>query len=1279
MTTAGHQQKIFISYARDGGGREFADQIRTELEGYSFNLWQDVVAMEGGESWFEQILQAIRESVVMVLVLNDAALASPNVRDEWEYARKIGTPILPVTKSGTIFKDAPRWLGKNHIFILDPKHPDYAQQHESWLKQLNDPPELKPRHFHTPTLPAHYIKREAEYKAVCDQLLAENQETMVAITTALQGGGGFGKTTLARALCLDDDVRFRYDDGVLWITLGEAPDMLTEVNKLIKILQPDSDTYSDINLAAEALQNLFDTRDCLLVIDDVWHEKFLPSLTRSKRATYLITTRLQTVVSYARADAVTVDEMTTEEAADLLASQIGGDVNPEELRDMAQRLGEWALLLEIVGAELRKRIDSGRTLAQALEYVQKRFERKGITYLNQSAEEERNQAVHVSLEMSLERLRDTTEFPVMPDMPDDCDKRFLELGIFKDDAVIPFSTIALLWEQTADFDDIDTEDVLEAMASLSLFTRYDPADGVDNGTLTLHDVTREILLLLLDEADDMPNAPQLHGTLIDAYGIEAPDNALTPSEQLEEPQYTLPDAYAWEHIAYHLIEAGQADTLITLLTDYHWLYAKLSNTNPNAIIADCDVLLSPPPDTSRKGNVGKRHASSLPENAENVVRLLQSAIRISAHIIGDDVEQLSSQLVGRLVGHKGCYPQIDTLMGVIHDLPKPDLLPLYPTMVQAGGALQRTLAGHTNSVNSVALNNDVAVSASSDRTLRVWNWHTGQHLRTLEGHTSPVRSVALSGDFAVTASDDQTLRVWNWHTGQHLRTLAGHTDLVYSVALSGEFAVSASRDQTLRVWNWHTGQHLRTLERHTNAVYSVALNGEVAISASGDNTLRVWNWHTGQHLRTLEGHTTSVNSVALNGEVAISASGDNTLRVWNWHTGQHLRTLEGHTSYVNSVALNGDVAVSTSGSMWGGSDNSLRVWNWHTGQHLRTFEGHTNAVYSVALNGEVAVTASQDNTLCIWNWRGVHTHEPAEQHLRALEKHTSSVNSVAINSNVAVTASGSMLGSLDNSLRVWNWHTGQHLRTLAGHTDLVYSVALAGEFAVSASKDQTLRVWNWHTGQHLRIFEGHTASVYSVALNGDVAVSASGDNTLRVWNWHTGQHLRTLEGHPASVNSVALNGEVAVTASLGKTLHVWNWHTGQHLHTLEGHTDYVNSVALKGELAVSASGDNTLRVWNWNTGQLLDTFPREEASHLTIAEQYDGLSLNRHVNQHPRFNFVQSGNTVVMHPKTSATVLARVTVDGRIQALGANVDMLVLGDRGGNVHFLRIKDGIAES
>src|ERR1700733_14075583 len=71
------------------------------------------------------------------------------------------------------------------------------------------------------------------------------------------------------------------------------------------------------------------------------------------------------------------------------------------------------------------------------------------------------------------------------------------------------------------------------------------------------------------------------------------------------------------------------------------------------------------------------------------------------------------------------------------------------------------LEGHTGYVSAVAFSPDgsLLVSASGDRTVRLWNPSTGQEVQKLEGHTSYVSAVAFSpdGSLLVSASDDGTV------------------------------------------------------------------------------------------------------------------------------------------------------------------------------------------------------------------------------------------------------------------------------------------------------------------------------------------------------------------------------------------------------------------------------------------------------------------------------------------------------------------------------------------
>ncbi|NJL34372.1 MAG: hypothetical protein HC893_11510 [Chloroflexaceae bacterium] len=59
-----------------------------------------------------------------------------------------------------------------------------------------------------------------------NQLLAHlcsSDSGPVAITAALAGVGGFGKTTLAKAICHDARVQAAFPAGVLWVEVGQEP------------------------------------------------------------------------------------------------------------------------------------------------------------------------------------------------------------------------------------------------------------------------------------------------------------------------------------------------------------------------------------------------------------------------------------------------------------------------------------------------------------------------------------------------------------------------------------------------------------------------------------------------------------------------------------------------------------------------------------------------------------------------------------------------------------------------------------------------------------------------------------------------------------------------------------------------------------------------------------------------------------------------------------------------------------------------------------------------
>ena len=90
-------------------------------------------------------------------------------------------------------------------------------------------------------------------------------------------------------------------------------------------------------------------------------------------------------------------------------------------------------------------------------------------------------------------------------------------------------------------------------------------------------------------------------------------------------------------------------------------------------------------------------------------------------------------------------------------------------------------------------------------------------IQTFDGHAAGIYSVVASADrrWVLSASEDKTLRLWQTETGQCVRTLEGHADWVRSACLSldGRLALSGSWDRTLRLWDLAAGRSLRACFR----------------------------------------------------------------------------------------------------------------------------------------------------------------------------------------------------------------------------------------------------------------------------------------------------------------------------------------------------------------------------------------------------------------------------------------------------------------------------------
>jgi len=95
--------------------------------------------------------------------------------------------------------------------------------------------------------------------------------------------------------------------------------------------------------------------------------------------------------------------------------------------------------------------------------------------------------------------------------------------------------------------------------------------------------------------------------------------------------------------------------------------------------------------------------------------------------------------------------------------------------------LLMTLEGHGAAVNAIQILNGQIVSASGDRSIRMWDVRTGKNIKTLNGHTKGIACVQFDGRRIVSGSSDETVRIFDQATGAEVACLQGHSNLVRTV------------------------------------------------------------------------------------------------------------------------------------------------------------------------------------------------------------------------------------------------------------------------------------------------------------------------------------------------------------------------------------------------------------------------------------------------------------------------------------------------------------------
>jgi WD40 repeat protein len=540
-------------------------------------------------------------------------------------------------------------------------------------------------------------------------------------------------------------------------------------------------------------------------------------------------------------------------------------------------------------------------------------------------------------------------------------------------------------------------------------------------------------------------------------------------------------------------------------------------------------------------------------------------------------------------------------------------------------------SGHSEKLTSLAFSPDgkTLASSSDDKTIKFWNFATGEQLRTIEGAEGrlafgPDGKIIVSGGVGGVAVWDVSIgtklrelspngadvvlspngriiasgkRLWDTSTGaERILETKGSVDAVAFSPDGKLLASGSSSEGTVKLLDVSTGAEVRGMDAGIGIARSLAFSPNGKLLAGAGSTgygggakgmIKIWDVSTGAELRRIDTGIHSVNTVAFSpdGKLLVSAGRQNSVKLWVVSTGAALAALDG---YFSPVAFSSDGSILAAGN----GDSTIKLWDLTTRSDVGALKGHSDFVSSAAfsLDGKTLAAGSRDGTVRLW--------DVSTGGLRTLKGHSGTARSVAFSPDGKVLASG----GVDGTVKLWEVSTVRELRSLKqGHDrpDSVAEVVFSPDgkiLASGGSYSSTIKLWDVEKGAELQTITGFGSYI---AFSTDSKTLAFGEGgTVRLWNISTDADLPPLKIHPEGglIESLAFSpdGKTLASASSGRgdserIVKLWDFSSGRELHTLKGLHAHSIAFSSDGRMLAGGRWNGNLAIWDVQSGTELRT------------------------------------------------------------------------------------------
>ena len=474
--------------------------------------------------------------------------------------------------------------------------------------------------------------------------------------------------------------------------------------------------------------------------------------------------------------------------------------------------------------------------------------------------------------------------------------------------------------------------------------------------------------------------------------------------------------------------------------------------------------------------------------------------------------------------------------------------------------LQRTIHGHSDTVNDIAWSPDGIrlASGSDDQTVRIWEASSGLELMSLKA-TGAVTELEFSCDGSrLFAACGEVVRVWNPHNGVELEALEGHSSDITALCLSRDATrLVTIASEAAKIWDVPSGEELASLPEEEDIDFERAAirpdGARFVTTGVSSGALRMWD-SDGQAVACFAGHVDDPGGAAWSSDgrlVAVSA--DNYIIIWDSDTGGLRKCLHHEDLQSSCLAFTKDDRQLV---VWNDLEDRLCLVDCDAGSEQLALKGHSGEVTCMAVlkKKRRMITGSDDNSVAVWDLK-------KGREMFRLLGHSDSVNALAVSADEKLVASASD----DGQVRVWNLKKEKEVQSLGHDEEQVKDVSFSpdGQFIATASGDKQLRVWRLESGEV--VWERTLEDVACVDWSPDQKFLVAGTKGgIVVHDGATKEELHCLTAYEDIVQQVTFSPDGALLltrAEYDRHVKLWETATWTESRDLCGHRDSVTAVA----------------------------------------------------------------------------------------------------------------------